>query len=54
MKEMEEKTDGLRNVGFGDDEVQSLLRFLKSAHSSDRVLINENEIKIEKFLYSLS
>ena len=33
-EEMEEKTDGLRNAGFGDDEVQSPLRFLKSAHSN--------------------
>ena len=33
---MVEETDGPRNAGFGDDEVQSPLRFLKSAHSSDR------------------
>ena len=31
-EEMVEETDGLRNAGFGDDEVQSPLRFLKSAH----------------------
>ena len=33
-EEMVEETDGLRNAGFGDDEVQSPLRFLKSAHSN--------------------
>ena len=33
-EEIEEKTDGLRNAGFGDDDVQSPLRFLKSAHSN--------------------
>jgi hypothetical protein len=45
VKEMEEKTDGLRNVG---------LRFLKSAIGSDRFLKNEEEIKTESLLYGLS
>ena len=55
VKGMEEKTDGLRNAGFSDDEVQSPLHFLKFAHSSlVRVLINEDEIKTESLLYSLS
>lgn len=33
-EEIGEKTDGLRNAGFGDDVVQNPLRFLKSAHSN--------------------